>query len=354
MKLAIALTLALSAISFSSNASPYRCDFENVEGELFEFAHPQAILLHHDAVSIVEKNTYPFWYKDANTTTPLEVDGYFGRMAKIQSDEPVKRVSENTFKDVRDKLKVRYYSAIADNCEQIYVRVVENEFPNYFSPKIDFVDHQFDFLEQEKWIGITMEENVRSLETRHIDYITVKPAGHNKVFFINDVGNKSVPLAQYVSLKVLDAKRSPLYLKGEMLSNYAIEVMYQGERGYVNADYRYIVNGNPLLDVKSDYLGAISSGKLVFGMKKSDVLLSKGMPLSSESFPVYKTNVGNIVDYTGNVRQKNKVLLGYITHWTYEDIEYPIIFTMEGVMKESKQRFSIFDAKGLPEFMEQI
>jgi hypothetical protein len=351
MKLIAILSLSLSALSLSVNASPDRCKFNEIKGELFEFSHPQSIMIHHDAVDIVDKGTYPFWFSEANSDHPLKVDSYFGRMAKVQSSQPVKRVKENTFKDVREKLYVRYYSAVADNCEQVYVRVVENEFPNYFSKKINFVDRKFNFLEQERWVGISMIENQKALASKKISSVTVKPNGEGNVIFVDSTGSKAIKLKRYTTLKVLDVKRSPFYYRGEMLSNYGIEVMYQGDRGFINADYRYITNGNPLLDVDVEFLNPISFGKLAFGMSQSDVLLSLGMPNEAEIFPVYKTNTGYKTDYFGDLRKQDYDLIGYVHYWRYDGIDKPLVFNTEKVFREKIQKFSRFDALGLPDFM---
>lgn len=345
------LISSLIFASFFSNASPERCDFDNVSGETFEFSQPLTILLRDDVVDITDKGNYPFWYKSANTDEPLKVSEYFGRLAKVQSSQPVKRVSENTFKDVRQRLYVSYYSAIADNCEQVYVRVIENEFPQYYSDDIDFVDYEFDFLEQEKWLGISMIDNIKSLETREITHVTVRPEGAGRVVFINELGSDYSKLDRYETLEVLDVKRVPIYLYGKMLSNYGIKVKYKGEEGYINADYRFIFNGNPLLKVRDEYVNAVASGKLSFGMTKGDVLLTLGMPQSTEVYNVYESHQGYVTDYSGKYEGKGMRKVGEISHWNYPEIDYPLIFSMEGFLEESKQRFSRFDPMGLPNFM---
>lgn len=351
MKLNLVILSLAFVASFSVKASPERCDFESVSGDLFEFSQPLPILMRHDSVDITESGKYPFWYKEANTKTPITVESYFGRLAKIQSESPVKRVFENTFKDVREKRFVSYYSAVADNCEQIYVRVVENEFPQYFSEKIDFVSNKFDFLEQERWLGITMIENFKDLESKKISHVTVRPEGDGKVFFFDEVGSSFDPLERYETLEVTDAKRAPIYLKGELLSNYGIKVKYQGDEGYINADYRYLFNGNPLLDVSSEFINPVSKGKLSFGMTKGDVLLSWGMPSSTTNFPVYQTLQGYQVDYQDSMKGKDITKIGEISYWHFDHIDTPIIFSMRGVFEEGRQRFSRFDPMGLPDFI---
>jgi len=343
--------LPLVACSLQAVASPERCDFENVSGELFEFSQPMPIVLRHDVVEISESGKYPFWFKEANTDNPISVDSYFGRLAKVQSNFPVKRVSENTFKDVRERLYVNYYSAIADNCEQIYVRIVENDFPQYYSPKIDFVDFNFDFLEQERWLGITMVDNIKDLESLAIDQVTVRPEGHGKVVFVDESGSVGKALSRYESVDVLDVRRVPFYFRGEMLSNYSISVKYQGKVGYINADYRYLFNGNPLLDINPEFVNSIAKGKLSFGMSKDDVLLSWGMPSSTEVYSVYQNRQGFVVDYNDSLKEKSFRKVGDISHWKYAGVDDPIIFDVKGVMSESKQRFSRFDPMGLPEFI---
>ncbi len=345
------VTASLLLSSFSAFASPERCDFDSVSGELFEFSQPLHVLMRHDAVDITEKGKYPFWYKEANTDSPLHVDAYFGRLAKVKSYQPVKRVSENTFKDVRDKLYVSYYSAVADNCEQVYVRVVENEFPQYYSEEIDFVDYQFDFLEQERWLGITMVNNIKSLESNKITHVTVRPEGDGKVIFINETGSSYKKLSRYDSVEVVDVKRAPVYFAGEMLSNYGIKVKFHGEEGYINADYRYLFNGSPLVDVRDSYVNAIASGNLKFGMTKNELLLSWGMPRATDVYNVYQTPQGSTVDYNKKLSSKGLKKVGEISHWHYEGLDDPIIFSAKGLFEESKQRFSRFDPLGLPDFM---
>jgi len=351
MKKTVLLALSTLLVSTSSLASPERCEFDKVEGELVEFSHPQTIVIRNDAVTISDKKNYPRWYHEANMKEPISRDEYFGRMAKIRTHAPVKTVKENTFKDVREKLTVRYYSAIADNCQQIYLRVIENDFPQYFSKDVDFLDHKFKFLEQEKWAGVTFIDNFVKLQEKDISLLTIRPKGSGQIYFVNKLGTYATPLKRYESVEVVDAKRSPLYLRSQMLSNYKIEVKYKGERGFINSDYQYMFNGNPLLDVDNKFFSSIANGKLMFGMKKEDVLLSLGLPDKSISYPIYRTHTGFVTDYLGNYESRSYERVGHITHWSYEAFDQPLIFNQNDVLLESKQQFSRFDAEGLPSFM---
>lgn len=351
MKIKALLLSTLFMTPFMVSASPERCDFDSISGELFEFSQPLPILMRHDAVDIVQAGIYPFWYKESNTANPISVESYFGRLAKIRSQSPVKRVSENTFKDVRERRHVRYYSAVADNCEQVYVRIIENDFPQYFSNEVDFSSHQFDFLEQERWVGITMLSNLSDLDSEKISHVTVRPEGDGKVFFINDVGSSYSSIGRYETVEVFGVRRTPMYLKGDMLSNYGIKVKYKGEQGYINGDYRYLFNGNPLLNVNPKFINAISQGKLSFGMDMGDVLLSWGMPKFTEVFTVYETFQGYEVDYKNSLAGKGLQAVGRISHWHFDGIESPIIFNVRGIFDEGRQRFSRFDPLGLPAFI---
>jgi hypothetical protein len=181
--------------------------------------------------------------------------------------------------------------------------------------------------------------------------VTVRPEGAGRVVFINELGSDYSKLDRYETLEVLDVKRVPIYLYGKMLSNYGIKVKYKGEEGYINADYRFIFNGNPLLKVRDEYVNAVASGKLSFGMTKGDVLLTLGMPQSTEVYNVYESHQGYVTDYSGKYEGKGMRKVGEISHWNYPEIDYPLIFSMEGFLEESKQRFSRFDPMGLPNFM---
>lgn len=351
MKFAAFLPISLLLITTSALASPERCEFDKVEGLLFEFSHPQPIIIRSDVVDISDKKNYPHWFKSANTKEPIKKDEYFGRLAKVKDSRPVKRVSENTFKDVREELSVRYYSAIADNCEQIYLRIIENDFPQYFSKDLFIASRKFDFLEQERWGGYTLLENLKDLESGKVKLVTVRPSGDKKIYFVDTIGSKSINLPRYTTLNVLDVRRTPFYLHNDMLSNYTIEVNYQGERGFINADYRYLFNGNPLLSLPSENIDAVAKGKVRFGMTSSEVMLSLGMPIESKIFAVYKTYEGYRTDYDGELGKKDFKLAGYISHWSYADIKEPLIFNINDTLEEGKQRFSRFDAMGLPNYV---
>ncbi len=338
--------ICLTVSSFSY-ASRDRCDFDEREGIEFEFAAPEIYAYDSFFVSSDAK-IYQNWFEAASKSTPLDYDQYYGRLGKIIIDKPAKTVKENTMTDLQAEQTVRYYSAIIDNCRQVYLRVVEDDFPQYFSPDLDLAPQAFDLLEQEMWAGITLTKNLGKLISLETQYVTVRPEGDRLIHFVDLHGTKDILLPRYTTLKVIDAMRSAFYVYGKMLSNYKIHVEYKGELGYINADYRYLFNNNPLVTVRDGYVEAVAAGKLKFGMTPNEVLLSQGYPQQSTSYPVYRTATGLYTDYRGNFRHQGEPIVSYVLKWKYDKYDWSIVFNKDGIFDEHAQTFNMGSARGLP------
>ena len=300
---------ALLFISITALSAPIyaeECNFSEQSGIPFQFDH----LADFDHFSIRSEtgleHAYPDWYYQPGPGSFLEYDKFFRRHAKLQihpflrKEEPLEGFANKT-------QPVRYYKAIVENCETVWVRIPENEteFQRYFNVQDHKVDGNVSWLWEENTLNVRFTEQYNKLKSYEGKTIVSVPVTDNTILPAYPVdSNKLHAVPEFAKFKLNKVRDNAFTVAGHLRSPYSLYVTdSEGVEWRLPWDPEYLSLGNPINKVKlSENVTTkdILNGNLVYGMTKSEVRLAWGAPHLERNHPVIKDNL------TGRQYTKNE------------------------------------------------
>lgn len=287
----------LSLTALSAPVIAEECNFPEQSGIPFQFDH----LADFDHFSVRNQTSldpvYPDWRYHPGTNSFLEYDKFFRRHAKLQlhpflrKEEPVKGFADKT-------QPVRYYKAIVENCEVVWVRIPENstEFERYFNVRDHKVDGNVSWLWEENTLNVRFTEQYLKLKDHEGKTIVSIPVTDNTILPAYPVdSNKLHAVPEFAKFTLTKVRDNAFSVAGHLRSPYSLYVTdAEGVQWRLPWDPEYLSLGDPLKGKKfSEGVSSsdIVSGNLVYGMTKSEVRLAWGAPHLERNHPIIKDSL---------------------------------------------------------------
>lgn len=292
--------LVIGAMIFASFQSfATTCNFKALDGELFEFGQISPYTTYKNEASFSRSADAYSHYVEKDKVTPLTVSQYYGREYKVL-DVPFEIVQRANSDNPLKTHNVRYYNAVADNCNKFFIEVDEHDpkFVQYFNVKNHVLDGGFPFIVEQA-----------ALESIHLPTIT-KAESHigKKIYFLNHESNADIPLKPVVSQDALvNASNLTGYvvesidyeafdINGKYVSEFGLVVKAADGEKYRAPFIKDRVAWNDptkAKGIRTKYVPFIKNGEIAYGMNAKEITLAWGVPQIVKYEGVYSNPLNN-------------------------------------------------------------
>jgi hypothetical protein len=336
-------------IPFASNA--IECDIKAEPGVEFTFSKLSQI------DNFNGKNKYKFWFKDRSLNNPINYFQYYKRSGKIKKEPIVQEINNKNNKF--EKSIVKYYPAVMDNCETIYLRVNtdDKEFKETFSKNnyLTMSNKYPDFHKNESLFNVIFKIKYNDFNNAIGKDIYVKSQASTSGLLTRSRDNHSYvehsPHTKFNFKALID---SPFNFYGKQLSPYSMLLEKNGEEFYAPAQSDFINLKNKFSsNIRDQYKNDIKIGKIRYGMNKFEVQSSWGVPELVRRQVIYlEKGMGEIImDYGYPYAKKEFIYpraedlpVGIESDWYYynrlPDNQY-LVFDKFGLLREYNQVFGL-------------
>lgn len=356
----------------SSPLTAAECNFQDISGVDFQFDHIADYDRFSVRTSALSEPVYPDWFYHPNDRDFIEYDKFFRRDGKILNDSFLRKTE--TVEGFENKTQyVRYYEAIAENCERIWVRIPEDskEFSRYFNVMDHKVDGTFPWNWEENTLNVRFSDQYQQLEA-HVgkSVMTVPVTDRTILPAYPENTNELHGVPEFATFTLNAVKDNAFSVAGHLRSPYSLYVTDAEGNGWrIPWDPEYIRLDDPLKSLSLSTgvsINDIKTGNLVYGMSKDEVMLAWGVPHLERNHPILRessTGIRRVVDenhlHDGLLKLpkdrtfplSKATLEGHMTWWFYPDrLEQGqhLAFDRQGRLKQSVQTRRIYKQRIQP------
>ncbi|WP_425263124.1 hypothetical protein [Vibrio owensii] len=275
------------------------CNFKSIDGERYEFAQISPYSSYVNEAQLNRASDTYSHFVERDKTTHLTAFQYYGREFKI-IDSPFEIVQKPNNSNPLKTHNVRYYNAVADNCNKFLIEVDEHDqqFEKYFNAQNHALDGSFPFIVEQS-----------ALQAIHIDSLSKAESHVGKViYYLNHESDKKVPLkpltdqdstefaSNLLGYKIVSIDYEAFDLAGNYTSEFGFIVENQkGEKFRAPFIKELVAWADPTKDskVRGKYVPFIKQGDIAYGMNAHEITLAWGVPQTIKYEGVYTNPLNN-------------------------------------------------------------
>lgn len=354
------LALTLLTIPFLSLAE--QCELSDFEGKHFTFSKLTK------AKEYATNGKYLTWVYQKNSSNFLNYEQFFSRKAVLSNN-----YIEEVLPVYNDKSKfktIRYYPAIVDNCQKVYLKVdtTNLEFDYAFNKRNFRSKKVIDFERHESLFATIFDANYQALRKNIGKTIHLKAQGNNtKLIARKKNSSERIFLEPNTEYTLLDIKDTAFSYQGIERSPYSLIIGNEGNEYEVEANHKIVSLGKLFSNssIRDEFKQDIINQNIRYGMNRHEVQMAWGIPdLERRQIIYLEKGFGEFVkddyiEYDEDVfknKMSNSSLAGIESDWYYfqrlPENNY-LVFDKYGLLREYNQVFRLNIEKP-PFFLNEI